>query len=167
MKWQLYSSLCNNILNQIKKCNALKLNALKLKLLDNCVGFFLMNINCEHKVLNTPTLSSCCTNCVKDSHVYTLCVTMLRCRTFTDFKSYYSIHYHFKVSVWLQAFYNQQKFRKKCWSILILSFYAFLLCIYKKILFFSIMILIFFHDGLYILWSLFNILLNKKIKILA
>lgn len=137
MKWQLYSSLCNSILNQIKKCNALKLNALKLKLLDNCVGFFLMNINCEHKVLNTPTLSSCCTNCVKDSHVYTLCVTMLRCRTFTGFKSYYSIHYHFKVSVWLQAFYNQQKFRKKCWSILILSFYAFVLCIYKKILFFN------------------------------
>lgn len=132
MKWQLYSSLCNSILNQIKKCNALK-----LKLLDNCVGFFLMNINCEHKVLNTPTLSSCCTNCVKDSHVYTLCVTMLRCRTFTGFKSYYSIHYHFKVSVWLQAFYNQQKFRKKCWSILILSFYAFVLCIYKKILFFN------------------------------
>lgn len=128
MKWQLYSSLCNSILNQIKKCNALK-----LKLLDNCVGFFLMNINCEHKVLNTPTLSSCCTNCVKDSHVYTLCVTMLRCRTFTGFKSYYSIHYHFKVSVWLQAFYNQQK----CWSILILSFYAFVLCIYKKILFFN------------------------------
>lgn len=137
MKWQLYSSLCNSILNQIKKCNALKLNALKLKLLDNCVGFFLMNINCEHKVLNTPTLSSCCTNCVKDSHVYTLCVTMLRCRTFTGFKSYYSIHYHFKVSVWLQAFYNQQKFRKKCWSILILSLYAFVLCIYKKILFFN------------------------------
>lgn len=137
MKWQLYRSLCNSILNQIKKCNALKLNALKLKLLDNCVGFFLMNINCEHKVLNTPTLSSCCTNCVKDSHVYTLCVTMLRCRTFTGFKSYYSIHYHFKVSVWLQAFYNQQKFRKKCWSILILSFYAFVLCIYKKILFFN------------------------------
>lgn len=137
MKWQLYSSLCNSILNQIKKCNALKLNALKLKLLDNCVGFFIMNINCEHKVLNTPTLSSCCTNCVKDSHVYTLCVTMLRCRTFTGFKSYYSIHYHFKVSVWLQAFYNQQKFRKKCWSILILSFYAFVLCIYKKILFFN------------------------------
>lgn len=137
MKWQLYSSLCNSILNQIKKCNALKLNALKLKLLDNCVGFFLMNINCEHKVLNTPTLSSCCTNCVKDSHVYTLCVRMLRCRTFTGFKSYYSIHYHFKVSVWLQAFYNQQKFRKKCWSILILSFYAFVLCIYKKILFFN------------------------------
>lgn len=137
MKWQLYSSLCNSILNQIKKCNALKLNALKLKLLDNCVGFFLMNINCEHKVLNTPALSSCCTNCVKDSHVYTLCVTMLRCGTFTGFKSYYSIHYHFKVSVWLQAFYNQQKFRKKCWSILILSFYAFVLCIYKKILFFN------------------------------